>query len=257
MLNKGDEVSRNVRKDRVPAPRRTEESRSEEPVSPARFTPAVPPALGSARKTDARVERTRMQLGTALLNLITEKPVKEVTVQDVLDRSGVGRSTFYLHYRDIDDLLVSQLELFCEMMSSQLSARKDKSQRVMPVAELFAHIGNGNKLYRVLSDSGHVKDFYELAEGCFARGIEQRLAESGRLNDMPPREIAARASALSGSLLALLRWWLDRGEKESPMAMDEMFHRMVWGGVGEDTPTHRIKPRSRHPGDEDLSPGAP
>lgn len=211
--------------------RKAEASRSEAPVSPAQFTPAVPPNLETARKTDARIERTRMQLGTALLNLIVEKPVKEVTVQDVLDRAGVGRSTFYLHYRDIDDLLVSQLELFCEMMSSQLSARKDKSQRVMPVAELFAHIGNGNELYRVLSDSGHLKDFWELAEGHFARGIERRLVESGRLGDLPKREVAARASALSGSLLSLLRWWLDRGEKETPQAMDEMFHRMVWAGV--------------------------
>jgi len=43
--------------------------------------------------------------------------------------------------------------------------------------------------------------------------------------------MAARASALAGSLLSLLRWWLDRGEKETPQAMDAMFHRMVWGGV--------------------------
>jgi hypothetical protein len=41
----------------------------------------------------------------------------------------------------------------------------------------------------------------------------------------------ARASALAGSLLSLLRWWIDRGGKESPRAMDEMFHRMVWNGV--------------------------
>jgi AcrR family transcriptional regulator len=40
-----------------------------------------------------------------------------VTVQDVLDRASVGRSTFYLHYRDKDDLLLSQLEMFLETMS--------------------------------------------------------------------------------------------------------------------------------------------
>jgi hypothetical protein len=32
-------------------------------------------------------------------------------------------------------------------------------------------------------------------------------------------------------MLSLLRWWLDRGEKESPQAMDELFHRMVWNGL--------------------------
>jgi AcrR family transcriptional regulator len=154
-----------------------------------------------------------------------------VTVQDVLDRARVGRSTFYLHFRDKDDLLMSQLEMFLETMSTVLCLRKERSNRVVPVAEMFAHIGNQNKLYRVLSDSGHLKEFFDLAEGYFARGIERRLVESGRLPKVPQRELAARASALSGSLLSLLRWWLDRGEKESPEAMDEMFHRMVWSGV--------------------------
>ena len=183
------------------------------------------------RKPDARVRRTRDQLGQALIALIVEKPINDVTVQDVLDRAGVGRSTFYLHYRDKDDLLVSQLEMFLEFMSTALSVRNDKSNRVAPVAEMFEHIGNQNKLYRVLSDSGHLKDFFDLAEGYFACGIERRLKESGRLAKVPQRELAARASALSGSLLSLLRWWLDRGEKESPQEMDDMFHRMVWTGL--------------------------
>ena len=186
---------------------------------------------GEQRKPDERVKRTCARLGTALIELIVEKPINDVTVQDVLDRASVGRSTFYLHYRDKDDLLMSQLEMFLEMMSTALSVRKDKSHRVVPVAEMFAHVGNQNKLYRVLSDSGHLKEFFELAEGYFARGIERRLAESGRLAKLPQRELAARASALSGSLLSLLRWWLDRGEKETPQAMDEMFHRMVWTGL--------------------------
>ena len=62
----------------------------------------------SKRKPDARVKRTRDQLGSALIQLIVEKPINDVTVQDVLDRSGVGRSTFYLHYRDKDDLHFTQ-----------------------------------------------------------------------------------------------------------------------------------------------------
>lgn len=183
------------------------------------------------RKPDQRVQRTCNRLGAALLELILEKPINAVTVQNVLDRAGVGRSTFYQHFRDKDDLLLSQLEMFCEFMSTLLSERKDKSRRVAPVEEIFAHIGNQNRLYRVLSDSGNLKDFFDLAEGCFARGIEQRLIESGRLGNLSPREVAARASALSGSMLSLLRWWLDRGEKETPHEMDEIFHRMVWSGM--------------------------
>jgi AcrR family transcriptional regulator len=183
------------------------------------------------RKPDLRVRRTRDALGTALLKLLFEKPIDDITVQDVLDRAGVGRSTFYLHFSDKDDLLLSQLEMFLEFMSNVLSVREEKSNRVAPVEEMFAHIGNQNKLVKVLADAGRLKDFYDLAEGYFAKGIELRLAESGRLKNLSQRELTARASALSGSLLSLLRWWLDRGEKESPREMDEMFHRLVWSGL--------------------------
>jgi AcrR family transcriptional regulator len=193
--------------------------------------PAGPMPETPKRKPDARVQRTRDLLGRALIELIVEKPVNDVTVQDVLDRAGVGRSTFYLHFCGKDDLLVSQLEMFLEMMSTVLSLRNEKSNRVAPVAEMFAHIGNQNKLYSVLSDSGHLKEFFDLAEGYFARGIARRLTESGQSAKIPQRELNARAAALSGSLLSLLRWWLDRGEKETPQEMDDMFHRMVWTGL--------------------------
>ncbi len=181
------------------------------------------------RNLDQRVRRTHERLGRALLELILEKAIDQVTVQEVLDRASVGRSTFYLHFRDTDDLLLSQLEGFLEIMSTTLSVSKEKSHRVVPVAELFAHIGNQNRLYRALAESERLSDFFDLAQGYFARGIEQRLAESGRLARVLPCELSACASALAGSLLS--RWWLDRGEKETPDAMDTLFHRMVWSGV--------------------------
>jgi len=188
------------------------------------------------RKPDQRIRRTCERLGSALVALIQERPIDDVTVQEVLDRASVGRSTFYLHYRDKDDLLLSQFEKFLETMSTALSIRKEESHRVVPVAELFAHIGSQKKLYRALADSGRLNEFFDLAQGYFARGIERRLRESKRLSNLrlsklPQSELGARASALAGSVLSLLRWWLDRGAKESPHAMDELFHRMVWTGL--------------------------
>jgi AcrR family transcriptional regulator len=183
------------------------------------------------RKPDERAQRTRDRLGSAFVALIHEKPIGDVTVQDVLDRSSVGRSTFYLHFRDKNDLLLSQLETFLETMSTALNVRKEVSHRVVPVAEMFAHIENQRELYRILADAGRLNDFFELAQGYFARGIEHRLRESKRLPKIPQAELAARASALAGSLLSLLRWWLDRGAKEPPGEMDELYHRMVWKGL--------------------------
>jgi AcrR family transcriptional regulator len=183
------------------------------------------------RKPDERARRTRDRLGSAFVALIHEKPIEDVTVQNVLDRASVGRSTFYLHFRDKNDLLLSQLEEFLETMSTDLSVRKEVSDRVVPVAELFAHIENQREIYRILADAGRLNDFFDLAQTYFSRGIEDRLRESKRLPKIPQGELGARASALAGSLLSLLRWWLDRGAKEPPAKMDELFHRMVWNGL--------------------------
>ncbi len=186
---------------------------------------------GQRRKPDARVRRTHERLGSALVELIQQKPIDDVTIQEVLDRASVGRSTFYLHFRNKNDLLLNQLEGFLETMSTTLSTRKEQSQRIVPVAEMFAHIGSQKRVYRALADSGRLDDFFDLAEGYFARGIEQRLRESGRLPKLQRRELTARAFALSGSLLSLLRWWMDRDAKEPPAAIDKLFHRMAWNGL--------------------------
>src|SRR5262245_65774233 len=59
----------------------------------------------SSTATDRRVRRTRELLRVALLELIQEQGYDRITVQDILDRADIGRSTFYAYYRDKDDLL--------------------------------------------------------------------------------------------------------------------------------------------------------
>jgi AcrR family transcriptional regulator len=188
------------------------------------------PASGR-RKPDRRIERTRIRLGNALIALIQEKPIDEVTVRDVLDRAGVGRSTFYVHYRDKDDLFLSELEQGLEMWTTTLSRQQEISNRVAPVAEFFAHVASAKRLYRALVNAGRIDAFFELAQGYFARGIEQRIKQSTDFRNPPRHELTACSNAFAGGLLSLLRWWLDRGSKESPRAMDELFHRMVWRGL--------------------------
>ncbi|MGH9856414.1 MAG: TetR/AcrR family transcriptional regulator, partial [Acidobacteriota bacterium] len=62
------------------------------------------------KRPDRRVQRTRELLRDALTSAVLEKGYEATTVQDILDRANLGRSTFYAHYRDKDELLVSGFE---------------------------------------------------------------------------------------------------------------------------------------------------
>ena len=184
------------------------------------------------KKTDARVRRTRDALGDALVALMQEKPFETITVQDVLDRAHVGRSTFYSHYSDKDDLLMSDVDDFYERVSMGLSAMGEKSDRVFPVKEFFSHVAEARQFVNALSSSGKMQENMELARGHFARGIERRLSELPRGQSIAESERSAVAFAHAGALLSLMTWWIDRGMRESAIEMDELFHRIVWGNRG-------------------------
>lgn len=97
----------------------------------------------------------------------------------MLDRAKVGRSTFYLHYQDKNDLLVSQMEHGLEMWSIILFNCNEKSRRLARVTEFFAHVASAGKLHRSLVASGRIQVFFDLVRGYFARGIARRLREIG------------------------------------------------------------------------------
>ncbi len=186
--------------------------------------------LLAGRKLDRRVKRTRDVLGDALITLMHEKAFDDITVQDVLDLAGVSRSTFYAHYRDKDDLFLSDADEFFEHMANVLTRCGDTSGRVAPVREMFEHVASLGTLYDSMVASGNFQDAMELAQEHFARGIERRL------NQLCPASSsgshAAQAYAFAGAMFSLMRWWLDHGKSISPAQMDEDFHRMVWAGVG-------------------------
>ena len=181
------------------------------------------------KKVDARVRKTRDALGDALVALMQERPFESITVQDVLDRANVGRSTFYSHYSDKDDLLMSDADEFFEAMSLSLSAHGDTSERVFPVREFFNHLIDAQQFVVALRASGKLHANLELARGHFACGIERRMNELAKGENIPAHQRPALAFAHAGALLSLMQWWIDRGMKESAEDMDKLFHKIVWG----------------------------
>ncbi|HEX8169226.1 MAG TPA: helix-turn-helix domain-containing protein [Thermoanaerobaculia bacterium] len=184
------------------------------------------------QKSDPRVERTRDALGDALLGLMSERPFEAITVQDVLDRAGVGRSTFYAHYRDKEDLLISDVDAFWSLISSKVLRTREASSRVAPVRELFEHVAGAAEVLRAFETSGRTHDVYDLGRLHFARAIEQRLGMLDRARHLDASRRTALAHAFAGALLSTLTWWLGQSERLAPQQMDELYHAMVWTGVG-------------------------
>jgi len=159
---------------------------------------------------------------------VVAKRYASITVQDLLDRADVGRSTFYAHYRGKDDLLLTSFAAMLDMMDRSLG--DGPGDRVAPVAELFRHVGASVKFHRALSRTHMLDRLYWAGADSLSGAIEPRLAARGSLPTSASAPVAVQARALSGALFAMLRWWVDAAAPYTPERMDELFHAVFRGG---------------------------
>jgi len=169
------------------------------------------------------VRRTDQALVQALVSLVFEKGYDAITIQDLLDRADVGRSTFYAHYRGKDDLLLTSFRRLLDHLDRMLDRDGNPGGRIAPVQELFAHVASARRFERALSRSHMVERQFHAGIQQLSGSIARRLAIGGPDGTFP---IPVRAQALAGGLFAMLRWWLDGDMPYSPEEMDRMFHAL-------------------------------
>lgn len=181
-------------------------------------------------KTDRRARRTRRLLGAALIALLQEKRYDRITVQDLIDRADVGRSTFYAHYRDKEDLLISEFARVLDELGRHLGGGAG-DERLVPSLELFRHVRDHHDLYRALLRGGGAELLFARGHAHLREAIAGRLAALPAAGRTPAVPSAIVADYLAGALLTLLRWWLDRGMPHPPEEMEAIFLRLALPGV--------------------------
>ena len=108
-----------------------------------------------ARKDDRRVQRTQQLLRTSLVSLIEEKGFEALTVQNIIDRANVGRATFYAHFDNKEDLLVSGFDglraVLKELQRQAHMRTANSDERLFAFSqEMFAHIAEYRKVFRAM-----------------------------------------------------------------------------------------------------------
>ena len=188
--------------------------------------------MNEKRDGDRRIQRTRHMLSDALFALIVERGYDAITVQDITERANVGRATFYLHYKDKEELLsaslkqlVNELTRYVEPNSGSPATYKTLSVRV------FQHIAQHHDLYHaLLGESGppiisiRMKRYLTVL---IQNYVITPLIARGKAG-VDPELLAAHAA---GSLLALLVWWLDHNLVQSAEEMGTLFWRLMTPGI--------------------------
>ena len=182
-------------------------------------------------KHDRRSERTRHILAHALVELMLERRYVDLTVQDILDRANIGRSTFYAHYWDKDDLLAGTIQRMIEALSRQVEQCAGDAATLLPSLGLFQHVQEQyHMLYRAFVSWQGVEIITRMLRTHLCTHVEQRL-RSMLPTSTSDMTITVTTQAVVGTFLALLQWWLEEEMPLRPEQMDAYFRQLVLPGV--------------------------
>ena len=183
-------------------------------------------------KTDRRSQRTQRLLHEALMTLMQEKRYDDITVQDIIDQADVGRSTFYAHYQDKEDLVTSGLIRLMDILS-QMLARSPAAGglRLLPARELFEHVRENQHLFKALARGRGLELFIEKGQEYWSRKIAADLQAKLPEGQQPAVPVQVIAHFVAGTLITMLSWWLENKMPYSPEKMGEMVEKLVMSGV--------------------------
>ena len=179
----------------------------------------MPGLSHSVAKDDRRVRKTRKLLSDALRSLLLEKGYESVTIQEILDRADVGRSTFYTHFESKEHLLVGQepMERLIAELNEPRPGLSEKPQ--INFLALFQHVIDNAELAKsaIGTESGDIL-LNLIRENLYFRIVEHYGLPSGS----PRREIdmfLLTAEASASALIRMLEGWIERN---LPFTAEEM-----------------------------------
>ena len=180
--------------------------------------------------TDRRIQKTQNLLRGALVSLIGEKPYDSIAVKEILDRANVGRSTFYTHFRDKDELLVSGIHDMIGAIHSPPQSGDKKHIAVLwfslPIFQYHhqhRHAGGdrmGARGRAILH--GHLRTV-------LATFIAEVVKKDFRAGEKRSRQIPADllSEYIASTFVLVLNWWLDKKMPMPPKGINELFYRLI------------------------------
>ena len=170
---------------------------------------------------DRRVQKTQKLLKDALISLIIEKGFESVTIQEILDRANVGRSTFYLHFENKQELLHSCFEEFHELYNKyNLGSSFESFASSDFILNLFRLVERNQTLCKALLRQDDMTFFNPIHRFIFTyfESSIQKIIIYKRQSSLHSEMLT---HYITSALFGTLRWWV---YNDIPYSAEEMSH---------------------------------
>lgn len=181
---------------------------------------------------DRRIRKTKALLRSGLTDLMKQKPVNKITVKELADYVDINRGTFYLHHKDIFDLLSSiESELMQELKDvfDKYNFEKQQIEPLLFLTDIFHFLDHNAEIVTVLlSSNGDILFIDQMKEFVKEKCLNNWM-HTYSVSD-PIRYEYFYAFIING-IIGLFQAWLERNRKESPEEIAHMAERIICQGI--------------------------
>lgn len=181
-------------------------------------------------KSDRRIDKTQKALRDAMSALVEEKPYAEITVRDLVERANVARSSFYAHFRDKDDLLLSGFKVIGINSTDDIFSGSDDHGYPDFAIVLFRGAEQWKSMARAFLtlDSATVASHHMRNMLIIQTRDWLKKRSSGHVSS---EELEAIVHFLASALLGLLTWWVANDFPNSAKTMSDKFNQLALVGL--------------------------
>ena len=166
----------------------------------------------SEKKTDRRTLKTRKAICDAFAELLAEKELHKITVQEIADNADVNRVTFYKHYLDIYDLY-DKIEEDVLIELGLLILELDSLRSDEFFSCLIGYIKENKSIFGMMfshNGTNNLREkFSKLMEGLFRKLISEQ--KDSKLDD---ERIEYLSCYRAQGCIALIEKWVMNGFSE-------------------------------------------
>jgi AcrR family transcriptional regulator len=160
-----------------------------------------------------------------LFGLTREKAYGAIAVKDILDRADVGRSTFYTHFEDKDDLLASGVRQLLESVRARPRAGSPAEQLVGFSRPILEHIDGHRRGEGPPVTPTARRVMHDRLRDTLADMLEEDLAGLSRRRPQLPLRLVAQH--LASTFVLVLDTWVERDSGLTPAEVDARFRALV------------------------------
>jgi AcrR family transcriptional regulator len=188
--------------------------------------------LSGKRLKDRRVQRTQRLLHEALALLIHEKDYDSIVIKEILDRANVGRSTFYTHFRDKEDLLVSGIhDLLQAGQSTRFPSSAKRYEKMMWFSlPIFEHIDQCRRNGKAIMGTKGRTIVHEHLQKVLAELIAEEVREYCQEHRKPADPISPDllVQYVASTFILVLNWWVESRSPTSPKEVNDVFRALIF-----------------------------